>query len=71
VSTEAYQTASQLLASLSAAPGPPELVEQKLASLRAWIETMLLQAKHARTGAVKAGILADLRELRPLIDLEA
>jgi hypothetical protein len=70
VSPDAYETASRLLSSLSAAPGPPDLIGRKLASVRAWTETMLLQSHHARTGAVKTGLLEDLRELRSLIDAE-
>ena len=70
VSPEAFETATRLLSSLSAAPGPPELIGPKLASVRAWIETMLLQANHARTSAVTTGILEDLRELRSLIDID-
>jgi len=55
VSPEAFEKAARLLSSLSAAPGPPELIRSKLASLRAWTEAMLLQARHARTAAGKAG----------------
>lgn len=70
VSRDAFETATRLLSSLAAAPGPPALLGPKLASLRAWIETMLLQPQHAPSSAVKSGILEDVRELRGLIDAE-
>jgi hypothetical protein len=67
VSPEAFETASRLLASLQLAPGPPPLLQARLASLTGWVETMLLLARHARSSPVESGILVDLNELRSLI----
>jgi hypothetical protein len=39
VSPEAFETASRLLASLQLAPGPPPLLQARLASLTGWVET--------------------------------
>lgn len=67
VSPAAYESASRLLSSLEAAPAPPALLMERLASVRGWVEAMLLQAKHAKSGSVKSGILADVTALRSLI----
>jgi hypothetical protein len=67
VTPEAFETATRLLSSLELAPAPPALLQARLASLRAWVEAMLMQAKHASSSPVKAGILVDVSELRSLI----
>ena len=67
VSPDAFASATRLLASLEQAPVPPELLETRLARLRGWVETMLLQARHAKSSPVKTGILVDVSELRSLI----
>jgi hypothetical protein len=67
VSPGAFESAIRLLAALEQAPAPPELLEDRLTRLRGWVETMLLQARHAKSSPVKTGILVDVSELRSLI----
>jgi hypothetical protein len=67
VSPEAFDSATRLLSSLELAPAPPSLLQARLASLRGWVEAMLMQAEHAKSSPVKSGILVELGELRSLI----
>jgi predicted ArsR family transcriptional regulator len=68
VTPEAQDRAARLLAALSLSPGPRGPVEETLNRLRAWSETMFMQATHARHGAVKSGIVADIAALRGLVE---
>ncbi|MGE0441842.1 MAG: hypothetical protein AB7L66_10930 [Gemmatimonadales bacterium] len=68
VSAESHDRATRLLNALDLSPGPTGEVRATLTRLRAWIETMFMQRTHAPQGSVRTGIIADIGELRGLID---